>query len=182
MRQLRWTMSTFVLVAASVPALAQGCGPTRLKVAESVTLDVAPEKAWAMVGDFQDMTWDADTTGASGTGGNTPDKAVRTVTLKSGATLGESLYRYDPVARSYAYHVDHVDITTLPVQNASGTLEVMPADGGAKSTVRWKFAFYRNLAPGEGAPDAADAKAVEAMRHFLRSGLAGLKAKAAPKS
>ena len=48
--------------------------------------------------------------------------------------------------------------------------------------MRWKFAFYRNLAPGEGSPDDADAKAVEAMKRFLHTGLAGFEAKAMPKT
>ena len=182
MRQLRSTMSALLLVAVSLPASAQGCGPTRLKVTESVTLDMTPAQAWAKVGDFQNTSWIADTTGASGSGGNQPDKAMRVVTLSSGATMQESLYKYDAATMSYAYHVDRVDVTKLPVQNASATLDVVPADGGAKSTVRWKFVFYRNLAPGEGAPDTADARAVEAMKRFMKTGLDGLETKAAPPS
>ena len=181
MRQLRWTIAMLVLGAGASPALAQGCGPTRLKVSESVSLDMSPAQAWAKVGSFQDMSWDADTTGASGSGGNQPDTATRVVTLLNGATMQESLYKYDAETMSYAYHVDHVDVTKLPIQNASATLEVVPVDGGAKSAVRWKFAFYRNLAPGEAKPDAADAKAVEAVQHFMKTGLDGLK-KAAPRS
>ncbi len=182
MGKLRATFSALSLVAFALPAMAQGCGPTRLKVTESVTLDMPPAKAWAKVGSFQDMSWDADTTGTSGSGGNQPDRAMRAVTLSSGTTMQESLYRYDAAAMSYAYHVDHVDVTKLPVQNASATLEVVQAEGGAKSMVRWKFAFYRNLAPGEGAPDAADAKAVEAMKRFMRAGLDGLKTRAEPRT
>ena len=176
------TLWLCLLALASGPALAQGCGPTRLKVDESVTLDLPPAKAWAMIGDFQNMSWDGETTGSNGRGGNEPDKAVRTVTLRGGTTLGETLYRYDAAAMRYAYHLDKVDVARLPVQNASATLEVVPMDDGARSVVHWKFAFYRNLAPGEGAPDAADANAVKAMRAYLRAGLAGLKAKAAPRT
>lgn len=176
------TLLLCLLVFAPLPALAQGCGPTRLKVDESVTLDLPPAKAWAMIGDFQDMSWDGETTGSTGSGGNEPETAVRTVTLRGGATLGESLYRYDAAAMRYAYHLDRVDLARLPVQNASGTLEVVPADDGARSVVHWKYAFYRNLAPGEGAPDAADANAVKAMRAYLRAGLAGLKGKADPRT
>lgn len=179
---LRWTIPALLLLAFAPPVSAQGCGPTRLKATESVTLDMTPAATWAKVGNFLDMTWDADTTGTSGNGGNQPGKAMRVVTLSNGATMQESLYKYDAGTMSYAYHVDHVDVTKLPVQNASGTLEVVPVDGGAKSAVRWKFAFYRNLAPGEGAPDAADAKAVAAMQRFMRAGLDGLKAKAEPRT
>ena len=171
-----------VLGAGASSALAQGCGPTRLKVTESVTLDMVPARAWEAVGNFQDTSWNAEASGASGSGGNLPDMASRTVTLKGGARIGESLYKYDAEAMSYAYHVDHVDVAMLPVQNASATIEVVPADGGAKSIVRWKFAFYRNLAPGEGAPDVADAGAVAAMKRFMKAGLEGLTSRAAPKS
>lgn len=170
------------LFMASPHASAQGCGPTRLKVSESVVLDLPPARAWSIVGDFQDARWDAAVAAVVGTGGNAVDRAVRTVTLRDGTTLAESLFRYDPEAMTYAYHLDRVDVARLPVQNASATLEVLPDDGGARSIVRWKAAFYRNLAPGEGTPDAADARAVEAMRHLFRSGLDGLKAKADPRT
>ena len=168
------------LVAASMApslACAQGCGPTRLKVAESVTLDVPPARAWAMIGDFQDMSWDAATVATKGSDGNIPDKAVRTVTLRDGARFGESLYKYDADAMSYSYHIDTIDVARLPVQNVSATIEVVPADGG-KSIVRWRGAFYRYLSPGEPAPDVADANAAKAMAAFMREGLSGLKAKA----
>ena len=182
MRQLRWTIAVLLFSAGSSFAFAQGCGPTRLKVTESVTLDLSPAQAWAKVGSFQDMSWDADTTGVSGSGGNQPDKAIRVVTLQNGTTMEESLYKYDAETMSYAYHVDHNDVSKLPVQNASATLEVVPDDGGAKSVVRWRFVFYRNLAPGEGYPDVADANAVAAMKRFIRSGLDGLKTKVTPRS
>ena len=174
-------MKRFVIVAASLalaaPAFSQGCGPTRLKVTASVTLDVPPAKAWAMVGHFYDMSWDRQTVATSGAGGDVPEKAVRTLTLKNGAVLGESLYKYDADAMSYSYHIDKIDVSRLPVQNVSATIEVVP-DGDARSTVRWRAAFYRYLKPDEGAPDAADAKAKQAMLDYLKAGLAGLKADA----
>ena len=174
------TRTICLVIAALVPALAaaQGCGPTRLKVTESVSLDVPPAKVWAVVGDFQDMSWDRETVATRGSGGNKPDEALRTITLRTGATFGESLYKYDAAAMTYAYHIDTIDVATLPVQNVSATLEVVALDGGTKSLVRWRGAFYRYLAPGEGAPDVADAKAAKAMSDYLREGLAGLKAKA----
>lgn len=171
-----------VLLALAPPpgstgAAAQGCGPTRLKVAESVTLDRPPAAVWATMGDFQDMSWDTQTVRTAGGGGNKPDQASRVVTLVGGAALTESLYKYDDAAMSYSYHIDKVDVARLPVQNASATIEVIPANAGTKSIVRWRSVFYRYLAPGEPAPDVADAKASKAMADFLRAGLAGLKAK-----
>ena len=183
-------VQSFCLIAGLVPAMivgpslaiGQGCGPTRLKVMEQITLDVPPAKAWATIGDFQDMSWDAATVSTTGSGGNEPDKAVRAITLRDGAHFGESLYKYDAGLMSYSYHIDTIDVARLPVQNVSATIEVVPTDNGAKSTVRWRGAFYRYLAPGEGAPDVADAKAAKAMSAYLRDGLAGLKAKADAKT
>ena len=165
---------SFTVLALAAPALAQGCGPTRLKVTASVTLDMPPAKAWALIGHFQDASWDKETVATVGSGGDTPDKAVRTVKLRNGAAFGESLYKYDAEAMSYSYHVDKIDVDRLPVQNVSATLEVVP--DGDKSTVRWRAAFYRYLKPNEGAPDKADAAAKDAMRAYLEVGLAGLKA------
>ena len=158
------------------PALAQGCGPTRLKVSEHVLLNMAPAKVWAIVGHFQDLSWDKATIATSGQGGDEPDKATRSVVLAGGARFGESLYKYDATAMSYSYHIDAIDVAALPVQNVSATLEVVPRDG-AKSEVRWRAAFYRYLKPDEGAPDAADARASAAVAAYLRDGLAALKSK-----
>lgn len=163
-------------------AAAQGCGPMRLKVTESVALDVPPAKVWAVVGDFQNMSWNGLVVKSNGQGGNQPEKAHRLVSWRGGTNSDESLYKYDAAAMSYSYHVDRGDVRFLPVQNLSATLEVLPREGGAKSLVRWRAAFYRNLAPGEGAPDAADRAASQAVELFVRVGLDGLKAKFAAKS
>ena len=169
-------LTTLTALLLAAPALAQGCGPTRLKVTASVTLDMPAAKTWALVGHFQDMSWDNETVATTGSGGDVPETALRTVKLKDGAAFGESLFKYDAEAMSYAYHIDKIDVDRLPVQNVSATLEVVP-DGG-KSTVRWRAAFYRYLKPNEGAPDEADAAAKKAMGDFLRAGLAGLAADA----
>ncbi len=178
-RALRAIAAALILVPAA--ALAQGCGPTRLKVSESVALDLPPAKVWAMIGNFQDMGWDGETVATTGSGGNEPETARRTLTLRNGASLVESLYKYDPVAMTYAYHIDTIDVATLPVQNVSASLEVVAQDGG-KSLVRARGAFYRYLAPGEPAPDIADARAAKAMSDYLRHALAGLKARAEAKT
>ncbi len=167
-----------VALVLAGPALAQGCGPTRLKVTASVTVDMPPAQTWARVGHFQDMSWDANTVATAGSGGDAPEKAVRTVTLKGGAFFGESLYKYDAEARSYSYHIDQIDVARLPVQNVSATIEVVPDADGTRSIVRWRTAFYRYLTPNEPAPDVADANAKQAMSDYLRRGLAGLKADA----
>ena len=42
-------------VLLSLPASAHG--PTRKKVSETVTISAAPERVWAVIGNFQDMSW-----------------------------------------------------------------------------------------------------------------------------
>ena len=166
-----------IALLAPLPSLAQGCGPTRLKVTESVVLDRTPEQLWALVGNFQAQGWDPDVAAVAGTGANQVDKAVRTIKLADGAVFVESLYRFDPTAMTYSYHIDKIDVDRLPVQNVSATLEVVPEAGGTKSKLVWRGAFYRYLKPGEPAPDVADAAAAKAVSTYFRSGLDGLKAK-----
>lgn len=185
MRQSSMTtaaLATLLILGAATGVAAQGCGPTRLKVMQSVTLDMSPARAWALVGNFQDMSWAQNTRAVSGVGGNVPDKAVRKTVLRDGAVLEESLYRYNAEAMSYAYHIDKVDVAELPVQNTSVTVEVVPADGGSKSTIQWRAAFYRFLAPGEPAPDIADGNAAKAVTAFGKQTLEGLKPKSEAKT
>jgi hypothetical protein len=171
-----------VLLLMPLAATAQGCGPTRLKVSESLDVGAPPAALWKIVGDFQDLGWDGVVAKVAGVGGNQPDQAVRTVVLTSGATFSESLYKYDAEAMSYSYHVDKIDVERLPVQNMSASLDVVATDGGAHSRLVWRAAFYRYLKPNEPAPDIADADASKAVSAYLRAGLDGLKAKLAAKS
>jgi len=94
-------------------------------------------------------------TKTTGAGGNEPDVAKRQLTLDNGATIDESLYKYEAETMSYSYRIDNVDVKVLPVNNYSSTIIVLPADGG-KSTVEWRGATrqfsprrltFRSLAP-----------------------------------
>lgn len=179
---IRSLAAVIVLLLSPVMALAQGCGPTRLKVTQSVTLDMPAAEAWRLVGNFQDMSWAVNTTSIAGSGGNEPDKALRKVTLRNGTVLAESLYRYNADKMSYAYHIDQVDTAVLPVQNTSVTIEVVPADGGSKSTVFWRAAFYRFIKRDEPAPSVADANAAKAVTDLGQQILSGLKGKSGAKT
>ena len=181
LRPAAFGVATLIAIFAAHGAAAQGCGPTRLKVTESVTLDLPPEAAWRIVGDFHDLSWASNTRASAGGGGNVPGAATRSTILADGSRLEESLYKFDAGAMSYAYHIDREDTVLLPVQNASVTLEVVPADGG-RSTVRWRAAFYRFLAPNEPAPDMADANAAKAMSALGRASLDGLRTKSGAKT
>ena len=102
-------------VATTVAASAQGCGPTRLKVAETLDLDMPAARAWSLVGDFQDVGWEGSAL-VSGEGGNRPGEAHRAVKLADGSVIEESLYKYDGAARSLSWHIDKSDPAVLPVQ------------------------------------------------------------------
>lgn len=182
MGRIQTILGTAVALALAAPAFGQGCGPTRLKVTESLALDVPPAKVWSVLANFQDVSWESEAVAAKGSGGNAPDVAVRNVTMKDGSTLSESLYKYNAEAMSYSYHIDKLDVARLPVQNASLTIEVVPGTAPDKSVVRWKAAFYRYLKPNEGPPDAADKAASQAMKDYLKASLSGLKNKITPRS
>ena len=181
MRQIGTGIALFA-VTFPIAVAAQGCGPTRLKVSESVVVDLPPAQAWQMVGDFQNVSWDPLVASSQGSGGNEPERAARTLTLRGGAVFVERLYKYDAAAMSYSYHIDRVDVAQLPVQNVSATLDVVALDGGARSRLIWRAAFYRYQQPGEPAPDVADANAAEAVSTYIRAGLDGFKAKLDPKT
>jgi Polyketide cyclase / dehydrase and lipid transport len=112
----------------------------------------------------------------TGEGGNDPDAAKRQLTLDGGATIDESLYKYDAGAMSYSYRIDNVDVKVLPVNNYSSTIAVVPAEGG-KSTVEWRGAFYRGYPNNDPPPELNDEAALKAVGKVYRAGLENLKKK-----
>ena len=160
-------------VLLSLPASAHG--PTRKKVSETVTISAAPERVWAVIGNFQDMSWHPAIEKTEGKGGNGPE-ATRTLTLKGGGTIQEELAKFEPEQKSYSYRITAVDVKVLPVTNYSSTLTVTPADGG-KSTVEWRGAFYRGYPNNDPPPELNDEAAVKAVSGVYRAGLDALKAK-----
>ena len=65
-------------------------GPTRQKVTETVTINAPADKVWAVMGNFQDMSWHPAIASTKGEGGNDKD-AKRTLTLKAGASSRKPL-------------------------------------------------------------------------------------------
>ncbi len=70
--------------------LAFGHGPSRQKVTETVEINAPADKVWAVVGNFQDMSWHPAFAKLEGAGGNDAN-ATRTLTLTSGGTIDEKL-------------------------------------------------------------------------------------------
>jgi hypothetical protein len=164
------------LPGVSLPSCAFAHGASRLKLTESVEINAPAAKVWKLIGNFQDMSWLPGVVKTTGSGGNDPSKAKRELTLQSGATIDESLDKYDAASMTYSYFMDKVDLKVLPVSDYSATLVVTP--DGAKSRVVWRAAFFRgdqNFNPPPALNDDAATKAVEAI---YKPGLAALKKKA----
>ncbi|MGY3698368.1 SRPBCC family protein [Bradyrhizobium sp. ma5] len=165
-----------VLVAAlAVLGAAWAHGPTRQKVRESIEIDAPQAKVWAVIGNFQDMSWLAGVAKTEGEKGNEIG-ATRRLTLAPGITIDEELYKYEPEMMSYSYRITAVDVKVLPVTNYSSTLSVSPAPGG-KTKLEWAGAFYRGFPNNDPPPDLNDEAAVKAVSELYRGGLAALKKK-----
>ncbi len=177
MKPLQRATLVLAMIAASVaaPQLASAHGPTRQKVTESVEINAPAAKVWAVVGNFQDMSWVDDVAKTTGTGGNT-SSATRVVTLKNSGTLTQDLTRYQPDQMRYGYFTDAVDVKVLPVNDYSGTIQVV-ADGADKSKVTWDAAFYRGFMNNDPPPELSDDAAVKAVTKMIDAALAGLKTK-----
>jgi hypothetical protein len=165
-----------VLAAAVslIPLAALAHGPSRQKVVETVVIDAPAAKVWAVVGNFQDLSWHPGVAKTEGTGGNATG-AKRTLTLKSGGTIDESVVKYDADGMSVKYQIDKVDPKVLPVNDYSSTISVK--EEGGKSTVEWKGAFYRGFMNNDPPPELSDEAAVKAVTEIYKSGLAALKTK-----
>jgi carbon monoxide dehydrogenase subunit G len=167
-------MRTEILILAlclglSTSALAHG--PTRQKVTESITINAAPQKVWDVVKDFDALAkWHPAVASSPATKGNEVG-SVRTITLKDGAKIVETLEDYSAEKMTYKYRA--ADGGALPVTNYSSTLSVKPADGG-KTLVEWRGAFYRAYPNNNPPPGQDDEAAVKAITGVYTSGLANL--------
>jgi len=161
-------------VLALFPIAASAHGPSRQKVTETVEINAPPDKVWAVIGNFQDMSWHPAVAKLEGQGGNAVN-ATRTLTLKSGGTIAEKLDAYDAAKMQYKYEITDVDVKVLPVKNYSSSLSVK-GDAG-KSTVEWKGAFYRGYMLNDPPPELSDEVAIKAVTGVYRAGLDALKQK-----
>ncbi|MGH6853471.1 MAG: SRPBCC family protein [Methylocella sp.] len=163
--------------ALALPHAGWAQGPAPQKITETIQIDAPPAKVWATIADFHDMSWLPGVAKTTGEGDNVPDTAKRQLTLGNGATIDESLSKYDAGAMSYSYRIDKVDVKVLPVTNYSSTIAVLPAEGG-KSTVDWRGAFYRGYPSNDPPPELNDEAALQAVGKVYRAGLENLKKKA----
>jgi hypothetical protein len=164
------------LLGIMLPHAGWADGPSRQKITEAIQIDAPPAKVWAKIADFHDMSWLPGVAKTTGEDGNEPDVAKRQLTLAGGATVDESLTKYEAGAMSYSYRIDKVAVKVLPVNDYSATITVLPAEGG-KSTVEWRGVFYRGDPSNDPAPELNDEAALKAVGKVYRAGLNNLKKK-----
>ncbi|KMO25872.1 MxaD protein [Methylobacterium indicum] len=151
-------------------------GPTPQKIEADVTIAAPPDAVWAVAGRFGDVAaWNPLVASGKSTGTGTKNGDTRTLTLKNGGILHESLDEYDAAQRSYSYRLDDPDLKALPVSSYSATLTVTPDGTGSK--VAWFGRFYRGDTGNEPPEELSDAAGRAAMKAYFETGLAGLKAK-----
>ncbi len=167
-------------VVAAAPMHADAHGPTRQKVAETVSLAAPPAKVWERVKNFGDMSWLPPVFSTEAPDGNKIG-SVRTLTLGAadGPKVIEELTKYSDADRTYSYKINEVDVNVLPVTNYSSHVTVRDgADGG--SVVEWRGAFYRGFPNNDPPENLNDAAAVAAVTGVYRAGLDALKAEFGP--
>ncbi|MFD1696058.1 SRPBCC family protein [Roseibium aestuarii] len=165
------------LALAVLASPVEAHGPTRQKVTLSTEVAATPDKVWAVVGNFQDMSWHPAVHSSTGTGDNAPG-ATRVLTLgeEGGPTISEELYKYDAAKMTYSYRITDVKVEVLPVTNYSSHLTVKPV-GSDRSLIEWRGAFYRGYPNNDPPANLNDEAAVAAVSGVYQGGLDALKAR-----
>lgn len=175
-RQARRLSGRALAVAATLAAFSQAgiAGPSApLEVTRSIEIASPPDRVWAVVGNFGDMSYFAAVVAKTEIvkGRDNRVGARRLITLKDGGQITETLTarQTGPYRLSY-----RMDAGPLPVSRYRSTLQVMPAGEGSRVTWTGRFRPAANspAAPGDG-KDAADLIA-----GIYDNGLAAMKAAA----
>jgi carbon monoxide dehydrogenase subunit G len=172
----RWSTRWLSPLAAAalglaVAGAALAHGPTRQKVIEKITIDAPPEAVWARIHDFGALKdWHPAVAASPADKGNAPG-SVRTLELKGGGGVVETLENYSDAGRKYSYRAK--DGGALPVTNYTSTIQV--SGEGKQSVVEWRGAFYRGFPNNDPPPDRNDEAAVKAITGVYKSGLDNLK-------
>ena len=154
-----------------VPLAGEGHGPTRQKVVEKITIDAPAAAVWARIRNFDALKdWHPAIAESPASQGNEVG-SVRSLKVKGGGELIETLEGYDDAAMKYSYRAK--DGGALPVTNYTSTIIVTAS--GKQSIVEWRGAFYRGYPQNDPPPDRNDDAAVKAITGVYQSGLANLK-------
>lgn len=156
---------------AGLLGAAQAHGPTRQKATEKVTINASADAVWARIKNFDALKdWHPAVAESPADKGNT-EGSVRTIKLKGGGALIETLESYDDAGKKYSYRAK--DGGALPVTNYTSTIRVT-AEGNT-AVVEWRGAFYRGYPNNDPPPDKNDEAAVTAVTGVYKSGLDNLK-------
>jgi carbon monoxide dehydrogenase subunit G len=167
---MRIVTAAALLLAAT---LAWAHGPTRQKVTETVTIAAAPEAVWARVRDFDKFhTWHPAVESSTTTDGSKVD-SQRTLVLKGGGQIIESLEGFSDEDKRFSYRMK--DAGPLEVANYTSTLSVKPGSAAGTTLVEWRGAFYRKYPGNDPPPDKTDEAAIASIAGIYKSGLANLK-------
>jgi len=161
------------------PALAAHSA-SPLKTAQEIVVAAPPEKVWALVADFQHWDWLPDVATIEGSGGATPDKDWRRLTLVNGLVVEQSLIRLDPDRKMIGWHIDQADVSWLPAVNYTGFVTVRAGENG-QSIVEWKARYYRGFPYADPPANLNDDAAEAAVTALHAAALAALKARAEAK-
>jgi hypothetical protein len=147
-------------------------GPTPQKVQESVTINVPPAKAWALVKDFGAVhKWlpAIATTKVEKKGKDT----FRTLTFKAGGGVYEKLRLIDNEAKKIKYEIIEGDV---PFTDYNSYIKVRKGKNDNESIVQWTARFYRTYKLNPPIPEGQDdATAVAAVKAIVSPGLENLK-------
>ncbi|RFC64215.1 SRPBCC family protein [Fulvimarina endophytica] len=157
-----------------IPSLAFAHGPTRQKVSESVEINAAPDKVWAVLSDFGNMSWHPRVESVTATKGNEVG-SVRTITYTTGGTMDEELSKLDADKMRLGTFIGHTNVDVIPATNYSSNVMVKPGDGENTSEVTWNAAFYRGYPNNDPPAELNDEAAVEGVSAYVKEGLDGLK-------
>src|SRR5262245_37734357 len=114
-------VAAFALLA-SLAAASAAHGPTRQKVVEQVTIDAPPAVVWARVRNFDALKdWHPAIAESPASKGN-EEGSVRSLKLKGGGELTETIETYDDAKMKYSYRAK--DGGALPVTNYTSTISV----------------------------------------------------------
>jgi hypothetical protein len=146
----------------------------RLKVSETVDIAAPPAKIWAIIKDYDNMSWHPAIKKDDATDGNIPG-SVRTLDL-GGPKLTETLTRYDATKMSYSYKInpDPDNLKAVPVTDYRARIQVKSGPNHG-STVIWRASFHRGDPSANPAPDMNDETATKAITGIFRAGLDNLK-------
>lgn len=163
--------ATVLGLSASV---AQAHGPTRQKIVVERSIDASDARCWQVVGDFAALhTWLPPVEKSEIIAGEADSPGAVRRLVVAGKVLEETLKSRSPEKQKLKYKMSKSDVTVLPVNNYSASLQVKPDGEGC--LVIWKGAFYRGYPNNDPPEHLNEAAAISAVTGLYNLGLDNLK-------